>query len=87
MSRFVGAAILALVLIVGLSATAEPDSCLNAIVQFKSAKGSVPNFIRTFASCVSKSDGHDDCANEFTALQSAYADFESAVSEYDSRCR
>jgi hypothetical protein len=87
MSRFSAAAILVLVSIVGFSATAEPDSCLDAIAQFKSVKGNVPNYIRTFASCISKSDGHDDCAQEFTALQSVHADFESAVSERESKCQ
>jgi hypothetical protein len=87
MSRFSGAAILVLVSIIGFSATAEPEGCLDAIVQFKSAKGNVPNYIRTFASCISRSDGHDDCASEFTALQSAHADFESAVSERESKCQ
>jgi hypothetical protein len=68
------------------SATADPEGCRAAIDQFKSARSDVSTDLRTYASCVSGSNGHDDCSSEFSALQSAHDDFESAVSEYESEC-
>ncbi len=84
--RTAGAVVLALALI-GVSATADPDGCRSAVDQFKSARSDVADGIRSYASCVSSSDGHDDCSLEFSTIQSAQSDFESAVSEYESECQ
>jgi len=86
MRRAVKVAALASVLLFGASATADPDSCRDAIDQLKSAKSDVMDRIRSFASCVSSSDGRDDCSIEFSGLRSAEDDFESAVSDYESEC-
>lgn len=72
---------------IGVTATADPDSCREAIDQFKSARSDVSGDIQTYASCISGNDGHDDCSGEFLTLQSAQSDFESAVSEYESECQ
>ena len=69
------------------SADADPDSCRDAIDQYKSAKSDVADALRSYASCLSGSDGHDDCSSEFSSLQSAQDDFEAAVSEYESECQ
>jgi hypothetical protein len=69
-----------------VSATADPEGCQSAIDQFKSARSDVSSDLGMYASCVSGSNGHDDCSSEFSSLQSAHDDFESAVSEYESEC-
>jgi hypothetical protein len=79
-------AVVALASTIGASATADPESCRDALDQLRSAKSEVIDGIRAFASCVSSSDGHDDCSTEFSTLHSAEDDFESAVSEYESEC-
>lgn len=82
-------AIMAFALCLGLvrSASADTESCRNAIDQFNSARSDISCALRTYASCVSGSDGHDDCSGEFSTLQSANSDFESAVSEYETGCQ
>ena len=85
--RTIEAAVLASALVLAASATADPEACRDAIDQFKSARSDVGDGIRSFAACISSSDGHDDCSSEFSTLQSAHDDFESAVSEYESECQ
>jgi hypothetical protein len=65
---------------------ANPQACRDAIDSYKSAISDVSTALRTYASCVSDSQGHDDCSSEFSSLRSAQDDFESAVSEYQSEC-
>lgn len=76
-SPFVAA--FAFVLTICASATADPEGCHEAVDQFKSARSEVADGIRAFASCISSSDGHDDCSSEFSRLRSAEDDFESAM--------
>jgi len=71
----------------GTTATADLDSCRDAADQYSSAKSDVSGDISSYASCVSSSDGHDDCSSDFSTLQSAQSDFESAVSDYESECQ
>jgi hypothetical protein len=40
-----------------------------------------------YATCISNSLGGVDCSNEFGALQSAQAEFELAVTNYQNECR
>ncbi len=87
MSKFVGALFLVSALTVCVSATADPDGCRNAVDQFKSARSDVAGDVQTYASCISGSDGHDDCSSEFSTLQSAHDDFEFAVSDYETECQ
>jgi hypothetical protein len=65
---------------------ADPESCQGALDQYRSARSNVFDALKTFASCVKDSDGHDDCSSEFSSLQSEQDDFESAVSDYGSEC-
>lgn len=74
-------------LISAINAGADPDSCRDAIDQYKSAKSDLRDALRIYAQCLSDSDGHDDCSSEFSSLQSAQDDFETAVSEYESECQ
>ena len=87
MSGFFFTAILILSSMHSLSAVADPESCRDALDQYKAAKSELSGAIRTYASCVSGNDGHDDCSSEFMSLQSDQSAFESAVSEYESECQ
>ena len=74
MIKAVGAVALTIVLLAGISATADPEACRGAIRTFKSARSSVGDYLRRYASCVSRSDGHDNCSSEFSRLHSAQDD-------------
>ena len=87
MIKAVGAVALTIVLLTGVTATADPEACRGALRTFKSARSSVGDYLRRYASCVSRSDGHDDCSSEFSRLRSAQDDFELAASDYDRDCR
>jgi hypothetical protein len=78
--------VLAVALIFGISATADPEACQGATIAFKSVRNSVGDYLRRYASCVSRSNGHNDCSSEFSSLQSAQDEFASAVSDYDREC-
>ena len=86
MTKLVGAVVLGITVLIGVSATADPEACQGAVYVFKSARGSVGDYLRRYASCVSHSNGHDDCSNEFSRLRSAQEAFELAVSDYDREC-
>lgn len=66
---------------------ADPESCRDALDQYKSAKSDVESALSDYTNCIHGTDGHDDCSSEFSTLQSAQDDFESAVSEYESECQ
>lgn len=65
---------------------AGPAECRDAVDDYNSALDDVSGALRSYADCVSGSDGHDDCYSEFSRLRSAQDDFESAVSDYQSEC-
>ena len=69
------------------AAIADPEACRDAIDKYKSARDDVSTALQVYASCVSSSNGRDDCSSEFATLQSDQDDFESAVSEYESECQ
>jgi hypothetical protein len=86
MTKVIGAVALGVALLSGISATADPEACQGAMLVFKSARGSVGDYLRRYASCVSRSNGHDNCASEFSRLRPVQDDFEAAVSSYDREC-
>ena len=85
MTKVIGAA-LGIALLTGVAATADSEACRGATYVFKSARESVGDYLRRYASCVSRSNGHNNCSNEFSRLRSAQDDFEAAVSGYDREC-
>jgi len=87
MTKALGAIALTIVLLAGVSATADPEACRGALRILKSARGGVGDYLRRYASCVSLSNGHDDCSREFSGLRSAQDNFELAVSDFDRDCR
>jgi hypothetical protein len=86
MAKIIGAMALGIILFSGVPATADSEACRGAAYGFKSARESVGDYLRRYASCVSRSNGHNNCSTEFSRLRSAQEDFESAVSEYDREC-
>jgi hypothetical protein len=82
----VGAVIVAVMLTANIPATADQEACRGAIFVFRSAKNTVGDYLRRYASCVSRNDGRNDCSSEFSRLRSAQEDFESAVSDYQREC-
>jgi hypothetical protein len=66
--------------------SADPQECQDALDRLRSAKSDVADALKAYVACLNGNDGHDDCSSEFSTLQSAQDDFESAVSEYGSDC-
>lgn len=72
----------------GVSKTAaDPKECRNAVDEYRSARSDIRSNLKLYALCVDGNEGHDDCSVEFSNLQSAQNDFESAISEYETECR
>ena len=69
-----------------LPATADTEACSGAARVLKSARDGVGDYLRRYASCVSRSNGHDDCSRQFSGVQSAQDAFALAVSDYDREC-
>ena len=67
-------------------ATAGTEECQDAIDSFHSSRGDIFDSLKKYASCVSDSDGTDDCDTEFHNLSNDQDDFEDAVSDYQSDC-
>ena len=84
MTKIIGA--VALALLSGIPARADPEACQGAVLVLRSARNNVGDYLRRYASCVSRSNGHDNCAREFAQLRPAQDDFELAVSGYDREC-
>jgi hypothetical protein len=86
MIKAIGAVLIAVALTSSIPATAGQESCQGAIFVLKSAKAAVGDYLRRYASCVSRNDGRNDCSSEFSRLRSAQEDFEPAVSDYRREC-
>jgi hypothetical protein len=71
---------------VGSASVASPSGCQEAISAYNAAISDISSALGLYTSCVSSSDGHDDCASEFETLKSAQDDLEDAVSDHDSDC-
>jgi len=65
---------------------AGSSECQDAISEYNSAISDVSTTLRRYATCVSSSNGHDDCSSEFRRLKNAQDSFETAVSNYSSEC-
>lgn len=78
LTKYAAAALSVSLVLFCATAGADPEACQEAINQFKSARSDIASDLSSYASCVSDSDGHDDCSSEFSTLQLAQDDFESA---------
>lgn len=86
MIRIINAVLIAMALTISIPATADQESCRGATFVLRSAKAAVGDYLRRYASCVSRNDGRNDCSSEFLQLRSAQEVFETAVSDYQHEC-
>jgi hypothetical protein len=86
MIRIIGAVAIAVALMAGIPATADQEACRGAIFVLKRTQAAVGDYLRRYASCVSRNDGRNDCSSEFLQLRSAQEVFETAVSDYQREC-
>jgi len=86
MINIIGAVVIAMALTISTPAIADQESCRGATFVLRSAKATVGDYLRRYASCVSRNDGRSDCSVEFSRLRSAQEDFEKAVSDYQREC-
>lgn len=68
-------------------ALAGVSECKNAAETVDTSISEISSTLRRYSTCVSDSQGQDDCSSEFRRLKSAQSDFEFAVSSYQSECR
>jgi hypothetical protein len=80
-------ALLFLIAVLAAPSVVLAGECRDARDAYRSAQSDLTDAIHNYGRCVSQSDGHDDCSVEFSTLQSAQNDFETAVSDYDEKCR
>jgi len=67
-------------------AFANHEDCRDAKHEYKQAKDEISDYVRRYVSCVSSSDGHDDCESEFRSLKDSQEEFEEAVQKIESEC-
>jgi hypothetical protein len=77
--------LVALALVPG--AEADRDACRKAAVSYEIALSEVTDALRSYEKCIVASRGRDSCSEEFSDLDVAQDQFETAVSEYDKWCR
>lgn len=70
----------------GSGTVQDPQQCQSAVDSYNAALDEISTRLRRYGSCVSDSQGEDDCSSEFRRLRSAQSDFEYAVSAYQSDC-
>ena len=64
----------------------DDTDCCDAIDDADSSSDDLESSAQSLATCASNDDYSDDCWSEFTSVQSAHSDYESAVSDVDSNC-
>jgi hypothetical protein len=68
------------------AARSDSEKCSEAREEYQTAVGDVSSYLRSYTRCISESKGHDDCSIEFSRLQDAQTDCESAVASYKDDC-
>lgn len=69
------------------SAYASPEQCKYAIEKYNSTISNIQYSLRRYTTCLSNSQGHEDCSYEFRKLKYDQSDYENVVSEMSSECR
>lgn len=74
--------------VVTFSAAAMADSreCAQATNRYDMNRASAFDALRSYGNCLSRDDGRDECERQFSALDSAQNNFESAVSNFRDDC-
>jgi hypothetical protein len=67
-------------------ALADARSCKDAAESYSNAIDEIAYELKRYTSCLSSSDGRDDCSSEFRRLKFAQSDFETAVLRVSSEC-
>ena len=68
------------------AAHADADSCRKAIEQFDKAQGAVAAAIVPYSDCIAYSDGHQRCGGQFTAVQKAQTQYQTAIALFEGDC-
>ncbi len=68
------------------AASADPDSCRQALDQFDKAQNALATIITPYSNCIAYSNGHQRCADQFAALQNAQSQYQAAVADYERNC-
>jgi hypothetical protein len=74
-------------ILAGSLALADPEQCRDAADSYRTAHRDLIDAIDAYGRCVAESAGHDDCASEFSDIQSMQNDFERDVRVYVDECR
>lgn len=64
----------------------QDEQCAEAVDQYNSAIQDVELTLARYRTCLSSTDGTDDCSSEFQRLRNAQSDLEDAVNSYRSDC-
>ncbi len=78
----IGAVIVSLV----CAPVARADECGDAVRDYNTVIGRLEDAMQQFSTCVANSLGRHNCSREFSRLQSAYAEYQSAVFIYTRQC-
>jgi hypothetical protein len=65
---------------------ASADECGDAVRDYNAVMNRLEDAMQKFTGCTAGSLGRDSCTAEFRKLQSAYAEYESAVTIYKKQC-
>jgi len=65
---------------------ARADECGDAVKDYNLVIGHLEDAVQQFSACVANSLGRQSCAREFSRLQSAYGEYQSAVAIYSKQC-
>lgn len=76
-----------LVFVVASTAGSDTDACQQAAKRYEIAADAITDALRSYEKCIVASRGRNPCSEEFSDLDVAQDRFETAVSEYNERCR
>ena len=76
-----------LVFVVASMADSNTDACQRVAMRYEIAAAAITDALHSYEKCIAASRGRDTCSAEFSDLDVAQDRFETAVSEYDERCR
>jgi len=78
--------IFAIIILLTAFQRARADECSDAVTDYNSVLPRLTDALQHFSNCVANSLGRDTCSREFGRVQSAYGEFQSAVTLYKKEC-